>query len=94
VALVRSLRAQNKSARAIVRACAELGHVVSLAAVGRIIAPASSRRPRRSEARPPAELLARHARRLAGADGVAAAELLEQAAAALRGSIGASSASP
>jgi hypothetical protein len=71
-ALVRSLRAQGRPLRAIVQACAALGHAVSRSAVGRIVGPPPRRRAPKPR-RPPAELLADAALRVtrsAGAEDV------------------------
>jgi hypothetical protein len=76
---------KRRSVRAIVAAMAQLGHVVSRAAVGRLLGPAKTSRtsrPRPSRAKPPAMVLARAAVRIAGS-AEAAEELLRAALAEL-----------
>jgi hypothetical protein len=78
--LVRELRRQGRSVRAVVAAASELGYRVSRSAVGRVVGP-PPRRTRRAP-RPADARLAAAAIRLAG-DRDAALVLLEQAAARL-----------
>src|SRR5580692_2162222 len=82
-ALCRELRRQGKSIRQIVAAAAQLGHVVTRSAVGRIVGPQVKPRPRRAAPSPAARLDALLLR-LAEGNAAGALALAEDAAARLR----------